>query len=392
MDPKEIKYAFEYVTHKSNYKKIDVIWVCVNILIMFIFLYQIKKGGHCKILLILWILINTGIALFLKRKEKESELEPYSSESLNLKPDFPVDVVYTWAGENTEKENKRVAFNGELKYSLRSVRKNLPWIRNIIIFMNPPRKKPSWFSEDYESFGVHIFDHEEVFTDETRPKDLCADTIELALSEIPGLSENFIYMNDDFFIGKPLPFTHFFNEKGKPLVNDRGQRYKTDITKSKLGIKLPEMETWAPHIPVPMTISSLRAFREEYPDFVNWVQNPFKKEEGKSIFHGCEGCKDVGLPCPCKQLHSSLKNFMLSKGMGVKHPEVKTDVFFGNSLNYFYNGNINLMLGLEKDDLPETFVINDNNVPIVGVDRKTFQNTLSEVLPRIFPEKADFES
>ncbi|OHT02713.1 hypothetical protein TRFO_30118 [Tritrichomonas foetus] len=42
--------------------------------------------------------------------------------------------------------------------------------------------------------------------------------IEFSLCNIPGLSEHYIYMNDDMFIGKPIEKDFFFDSDGKPKI------------------------------------------------------------------------------------------------------------------------------------------------------------------------------
>jgi len=40
---------------------------------------------------------------------------------------FPIDVVYTWKGEN-KSNNIRYGYNNEIKYSLRSIEAYAPWV------------------------------------------------------------------------------------------------------------------------------------------------------------------------------------------------------------------------------------------------------------------------
>ena len=47
----------------------------------------------------------------------------------NIKNPFKIDIVYTWAGENNDQNDIREAYNNELKYSLRSVFKNVSIIQ-----------------------------------------------------------------------------------------------------------------------------------------------------------------------------------------------------------------------------------------------------------------------
>ena len=75
------------------------------------------------ILIIVYLLVRNPIYEYL----------PFN---LIKKPSFPIDVVYTWAGENKEL-NVRTAYNYELKYSIISILKYLPWVNHIYVLMNP---------------------------------------------------------------------------------------------------------------------------------------------------------------------------------------------------------------------------------------------------------------
>nr|WP_272902801.1 stealth family protein [Streptomyces sp. BA2] len=141
---------------------------------------------------------------------------------------FPVDAVYTWVdgmdpkwqrrraatrGENYHEESGSIAryiSRDELKYSLRSIHMFLPWIRNIYIVTD--RQTPHWF--DHANGRARIVDHTEIFRDPRNLPTFNSHAIESQLHHIEGLSENFIYFNDDMFIGHPVPPSAFFHSNG----------------------------------------------------------------------------------------------------------------------------------------------------------------------------------
>ncbi|MBQ1770769.1 MAG: hypothetical protein II000_02330 [Clostridia bacterium] len=86
--------------------------------------------------------------------------------------------------------------NKELMYSLRSVEKYAPWIRNIFIVSNS--SMPAWLNTDHPK--LHIISHETIMPADSLP---CFNSyvIESYLHRIPGLSEIFLYANDDMFFG-----------------------------------------------------------------------------------------------------------------------------------------------------------------------------------------------
>ena len=146
----------------------------------------------------------------------------------------PVDVVYTWVnhddpdwkaayqaakslGDLSRADTKsadgdalsRFHSNDELRYSLRSVAQNLPWVNRIFVFSNCA--PPDWFDPGQDRL-VWVR-HEEVIPAEFLPT-FNSHVIESYLHRIPGLSEAFLYQNDDVIIAHPLPRRFFFEPSG----------------------------------------------------------------------------------------------------------------------------------------------------------------------------------
>lgn len=146
----------------------------------------------------------------------------------------PVDVVYTWVNHddpdwkrdyaaaksasdparNDAKSDdgdalSRFHSNDELRYSLRSVARNLPWVNKIYVFTNCA--PPGWLNPDQDR--LIWVRHEDVIPAEHLPT-FNSHVIESYLHHIPGLSEAFLYLNDDVIIAKPLPRQFFFEPSG----------------------------------------------------------------------------------------------------------------------------------------------------------------------------------
>ncbi|EDO40260.1 predicted protein [Nematostella vectensis] len=100
-------------------------------------------------------------------------------------------------GDRAEISANRFADNQELKYSLRSVEKYTPWVRNIYIVTNG--QIPSWL--DLDNPRVKIITHEEIFMNKSHLPTFSSPAIESNIFRIPGLSKKFIYMNDDVMFG-----------------------------------------------------------------------------------------------------------------------------------------------------------------------------------------------
>lgn len=117
------------------------------------------------------------------------------------------------------KENAcRFRDNNELKFLLRSIDKYAPWIENVFIVSNS--KMPDWLDTGNEK--LHIIRHEDIMPREMLP---CynSQVIESNICNIPGLSDVFIYTNDDMFFGRAVS-KDFFEKDGIPVVRMIGAK------------------------------------------------------------------------------------------------------------------------------------------------------------------------
>jgi len=108
---------------------------------------------------------------------------------------------------------------------LRSILTNLPWLNKIYIVT--AGQTPSWYKENDK---VKIVFHEEFIPKEYLPT-FNANPIELNIHRIKGISEQFIYFNDDMFIMKKMKPTDFFIN-GKPC--DCGILHVHCVQKSRM--------------------------------------------------------------------------------------------------------------------------------------------------------------
>lgn len=137
----------------------------------------------------------------------------------------PIDVVYTWVNADdpawrdliapyrdvTTVDHDRFAQVDELKYSIRSLFTFAPWVRKVYIFTNCA--PPEWFQP---SDRIQWVKHEEVIPEAYLPL-FNSHAIETFLHEIPGLSERYIYFNDDVFLSGAVRPTDFFNAYGQSV-------------------------------------------------------------------------------------------------------------------------------------------------------------------------------
>ncbi|MEB8339532.1 stealth family protein [Streptomyces endophyticus] len=141
---------------------------------------------------------------------------------------FPVDAVYTWVDgsdpswqlrrNGVEKDPyhpqadcaERYQSRDELRYSLRSLERFAPWIRRVYLVTD--QQIPSWLNTDHPK--VTVVDHREIFTNPDALPTFNSHAIESQLHHIPGLSEHFLYFNDDFFLGRSISPGGFFLANG----------------------------------------------------------------------------------------------------------------------------------------------------------------------------------
>lgn len=137
----------------------------------------------------------------------------------------PIDVVYTWVNsddpawqelispyrEVSSYDGDRFAQVDELRYSIRSLFTFAPWVRKVFIFTNCA--PPTWF---VASDRVQWIMHDEVIPEHYLPL-FSSHSIETFLHKIPGLSERYVYFNDDVFLSAPVAPDDFFTPYGQSV-------------------------------------------------------------------------------------------------------------------------------------------------------------------------------
>lgn len=186
------------------------------------------------------------------------------TENIASQTNSPIDVVITWVdgndpvlagkrrqyiGNASNMENHpgaittRFTSNNEIKYCILSIFKFAPFIRNVYIVTDG--QQPDIFDDIKTYFperlsSIRIVDHKEIFSGfEQYLPTFNSTSIESLIWRINGLSENFVYFNDDIFLirdvkpeewvknGKPtligkwkvFPFNKLFNQQFRLLIN-----------------------------------------------------------------------------------------------------------------------------------------------------------------------------
>lgn len=165
---------------------------------------------------------------------------PQDEEAILLKHDLAldkllentleIDIVFTWVDDSDPAwqtryqqtlanypherlglyaaDPARFRNHDELRYSLHSILSNLPWVRRIYLVTD--QQCPTWLTPNER---IRLIDHKELIATRYLPT-FNSHVIEAHLHHIPELSEHFIYFNDDVFVARPLPQSHFFRGNG----------------------------------------------------------------------------------------------------------------------------------------------------------------------------------
>jgi len=182
----------------------------------------------------------------------------------------------------------------ELKYALRSVHLFAPWIRRIFIVTDSP--VPAWLDE---SPDVTIVRSEDFFVNLENLPTHNSHAIESQLHHIEGLSEHFLYSNDDMFFARPVSPDMFFSPGGitkfieattriglgenspERSGYENAARVNRALLRSRFGrVTTHHLE----HAPTPLRKSVLFEMEREFPeDLARTAASPFRSSTDISV-------------------------------------------------------------------------------------------------------------
>jgi hypothetical protein len=170
--------------------------------------------------------------------------------------------------KSSENSSSRFRDMETLKYVLRSIEQNCPWYNKIYIITEG--HFPKWLNIEHEK--IALVTHDELYFDKTHLPVFSSSSIEMNLANIKGLSEKFIYLNDDTIIMKKLEVTRFFIEDKPVDFLSHGW-----IPRNKLFGKLRRMDAWVHSINNNLNL-------------INHKFSPLKLEKD-SLYHSTYGTK-----------------------------------------------------------------------------------------------------
>lgn len=148
-----------------------------------------------------------------------------------MKQEQKIDAVVTWVNsedkewqkerekyapkkddETQDNRDERFRDYGTLRYFLRGIEFGMPWI-NRLHFVHWGGELPDWLDTDNPK--LNVVKHSDFIPEEYLPT-FNSNAIEVHMHKIPGLTEQFVYFNDDFFLMKETKPEDWFRE-GKPV-------------------------------------------------------------------------------------------------------------------------------------------------------------------------------
>lgn len=102
---------------------------------------------------------------------------------------------------------------GTMRYVLRGIETNCPWINKVHLVLFDESMVPDWL--DTSNPKLHVCYHRDYIPEKYLPT-FSSSVIEMFIHKIPGLEDNFIYSCDDMLFVKPIPENYFF-KNNKPV-------------------------------------------------------------------------------------------------------------------------------------------------------------------------------
>lgn len=299
-----------------------------------------------------------------------------------------IDAVYTWVDMSDNKwikkykntigrypESSRYQDYGELEFSVRLLLKYCKFIRNVYIVTD--EQIPSWYdSEKYKN--IFIIDHTQILNEYCHKPTFKSDAIECYLHNIPGLSEYYIYLNDDTFIGNHCTINHFIDKKTSlPIARFKSTTLNDNIKQLAL--------RGAMYARAINLTNAMNCVKRVYKRHFNKIPIHFPVILCKSMgelawkLFPNELIKNVQYPTR-KPQNDSISFTLLSMLLGIVNNKMKseTDIYSIKIYqNYsLVNGGANYNLGKLMIIRPQLFCINDVN----GFNYKLFRQFMLKYL------------
>eukprot|EP01084_Bolivina_argentea_P314945 545556_1 len=208
---------------------------------------------------------------------------------------FPIDIVYLFSGE-TISSGQRLRYNGDLRYSIRSIYMFALWVNKIWIIISNDTYSgyPSWIDKQkvnskYSLIPIEMVYHSDIVYDKSNAiNNHDSQSIESCVHHINNLSNHYIYLNDDFLLSKRVSWDYWFNLNGTirypKKYYDYYNNYKTTYQrvypnnkKYKFDIPFRTARLFVEHMPRAFTRSSWYLLEERYNEWFKFVESHKKR-------------------------------------------------------------------------------------------------------------------
>ncbi len=309
---------------------------------------------------------------------------------------FDIDLVFSWVdGSDPEFRARRAGMLAqvvvgegddadarirqidELKYALRSVYKNAPWIRRI--FIATDSATPDWLADHPKVTIVRALEH---FSDTSGLPTFNSHAVECQLQHIEGLSEHFLYSNDDMFFARPVRPSMFFTAGGVSRFieadtrigpgrnNERRSGFENAarVNRELLAERFGHLITrHLEHTPVPLRRSVLLEMEEEFAaDFARTRTSRFRAATDISV------------------TNSLYHYYALLTGRAV--PQEKAKMRYVDTTS---RKGLALLDGIARRRKFHFFCLNDGSFPEISEAERV--RAVSEFLSNYFPDPAPWE-
>lgn len=185
-----------------------------------------------------WVIVGTialsiilGYMLFIGWEYGTTASTQQLSQMLDH--NITVDVVITWVNSHdltwqTQREERwqqlnkttssmdlkrfpsaKYAPDMQVNVAIASIRRFAPWVRDIIVVTARPQRPST-------TVPIRIVHHDEFMVDLPT---FNSHAIEANIHRIPGLSEQFLYSNDDIYLTAPVFAADYFSKQGLPILH-----------------------------------------------------------------------------------------------------------------------------------------------------------------------------
>ncbi|OOF67554.1 stealth family protein [Rodentibacter caecimuris] len=299
--------------------------------------------------------------------------------------------------------------SGTLKYVLRSIEKNCSWYNRI--YLITCGHYPEWL--DIHSPRIELVKHSDIYDNKDHLPVFNSSSIEMSLPNIPGLSEHFVYLNDDMLIFSPLKEERFF-KNGLPvdfLCHGWFTRNKlfellkgkdTWINSLNNNIRLINKEFKSKNIDSDKLYSYSYSFYNKLSNFLlsklyhnffwfeHWhLPQPYLKrtllDVKKRYYKNMQICSKNRFRNNTDLTQYLYRYWHLAKGdfFPFKHNDgIEDNICSINDLNKMIK---------KCDKLQPNFVCFNDSPTLSDLDYEIIKNKITEYLDRRFPEKGSFE-